>query len=97
MTTALLAPEIDTMPLDEIVSTNVRLLADLRGYTRSAIAREMGIDNNSTGRRFRGEMEWRLSELPRLARILGVTVDDLMTPPPSYLRPRQDSNLQPSD
>ena len=98
MSTVITPSELEGMTLAEIVADNVRAFAGRRRLTRSELARQIGMNNTATGSRWRGEMEWRLSELPSVANALGVTVDDLLTPPRGVdVRPRQDSNLQPRD
>ena len=98
MSTTLSPAVLEGLTLSEIVADNVRAFAGRRRITRSELARLIGMNNTATGSRWRGEMEWRLSELPSVANALGVTVEDLLTPPRGVeLRPRQDSNLQPRD
>lgn len=98
MSTTLAPSALEGMTLAEVVADNVRAFAGRRRLTRSELARIIGMNNTAAGSRWRGEMEWRLSELPSVATALGVTVDDLLTPPRGVeLRPRQDSNLQPRD
>ena len=90
--------EPEGMTLAEVVADNVRAFAGRRRLTRSELARMIGMNYTAAGSRWRGEMEWRLSELPSVANALCVTINDLMTPPRGVeLRPRQDSNLQPRD
>ena len=98
MSTTLTPSALEGMTLAEVVADNVRAFAGRRRLTRSELARMIGMNNTAAGSRWRGEMEWRLSELPSVAAALDVTVDDLLTPPRGVeLRPRQDSNLQPRD
>ena len=98
MSTTLSPAVLEGLTLSEIVADNVRAFAGRRRITRSELARLIGMNNTATGSRWRGEMEWRLSELPSVANALGVSVEDLLTPPRGVeLRPRQDSNLQPRD
>ena len=98
MSTTLTPAVSEGMTLSEIVADNVRAFAGRRRLTRSELARMIGMHNTAAGSRWRGEIEWRLSELPSVANALGVSIDDLMTPPRGVeLRPRQDSNLQPRD
>lgn len=98
MSTTLAPAVLEGLTLSEIVADNVRAFAGRRRITRSELARLIGMNNTAAGSRWRGEMEWRLSELPSVANALGVTVEDLLTPPRGVdVRPRQDSNLQPRD
>lgn len=98
MSTTLTPAVSEGMTLSEIVADNVRAFAGRRRLTRSELARMIGMHNTAAGSRWRGEMEWRLSELPSVANALGVSIDDLLTPPRGVdLRPRQDLNLQPRD
>ncbi len=98
MSTTLSPAAVQGMTLAEVVADNVRAFAGRRRLTRSELARMIGMNNTAAGSRWRGEMEWRLSELPSVANALGVSIDDLLTPPRGVdLRPRQDSNLQPRD
>ncbi len=98
MSTTLSPAAVQGMTLAEVVAENVRAYAGRRRLTRSELARMIGMNNTAAGSRWRGEIEWRLSELPGVANALCVTINDLMTPPRGVeLRPRQDSNLQPRD
>ena len=98
MSTTVSPAVLEGMTLSEVVADNVRAFAGRRRLTRSELARMIGMNNTAAGSRWRGEMEWRLSELPSVANALGVSIDDLLTPPRGVdLRPRQDSNLQPRD
>ena len=81
MSTTLTPSVLEGMTLSEIVADNVRAFAGRRRLTRSELARLIGMNNTAAGSRWRGEMEWRLSELPSVANALGVSIDDLMTPP----------------
>ena len=98
MSTTLSPAAVQGMTLAEVVAENVRAYAGRRRLTRSELARMIGMNITAAGSRWRGEIEWRLSELPGVANALCVTINDLMTPPRGVeLRPRQDSNLQPRD
>ena len=96
MATTFAAPTLDTYA--DVVADNIRVQCARRGVSRSMLARAIDMDRASCGYRWRGQREWRLSELDRVADALGLSVVDLLTPPGgSEWRPRQDSNLQPSD
>ena len=98
MSTKLSSAALQGMTLAEVVAENVRAYAGRRRLTRSELARMIGMNNTVAGSRWRGEIEWRLSELPSVANALGVSIDDLLTPPRGVeVCPRQDSNLQPRD
>ena len=81
MSTTLTPSALEGMTLAEVVADNVRAFAGRRRLTRSELARMIGMNNTAAGSRWRGEMEWRLSELPSVVAALDVTVDDLLTPP----------------
>lgn len=46
--------------------------------SQETIAAALGIRQEAVSRRVRGKMEWRASELPPLAAVLGVPVGDLL-------------------
>jgi hypothetical protein len=83
--------------LAAVVADNVRAFAGRRMVSRSELARLLGMDLTSAGKRWRGEREWRLSELPAVADALGVTVFALMTPPGADGWAQRGSNPQPAD
>lgn len=77
----------------QVVAENVRAEAARRGYTQVALGRALFMSQGNITRRWKGVTAWKLEELDDVARILGVSVRDLVTP--SRL-PRLDSNQQPS-
>ena len=72
-----------------LVAENVRAETARAGLTQADIAREMGMAQSAVSARWRGTRQWQLEDLERVAEILNVT-------PTLLLRPRQDSNLQPT-
>lgn len=83
----------------DFVADRIRTECTRRGITRSDLARALNMDNASTGYRWRGVREWRLSELDSVAAVLQIPVIDLLTSPhsdydPNEL-PRLDSDQQP--
>ena len=74
--------------------------------TQTAMAPRMGIAQSVLGRKLRGVVTWTVRDLVRAASILEVDVNDLLpasdagpqpTDAAAAMRPRQDSNLQPTD
>ena len=89
-------------PVEQIVSENIRIEAARRGFSQSALAREIKMSQPAISQRWRGVARWQLDELESLAHLFGVSVaylvsDNAPSPSPKSLRPRQDSNLQPRD
>lgn len=80
--------------LDEIVGANVHMLMWARKITQVALAGKMGIDQSGLSKRLRGERSWSLDEVDAAARILGVTVVELLER--KWYTPR-DSNPEPTD
>lgn len=95
MTTVFIAPELKTSA--DVVADNIRRACASRQMNRSDLARAMGMDVASAGYRWRGQREWKLSELDNVARVLGISVTDLLTRHDRDGLPRLDSNQQPSD
>ena len=61
-------------PLEEIVAENIRTESARRGFSQSAIAREVGMSQPAVNQRWRGVTRWQLDELDSLARLFGVSV-----------------------
>lgn len=76
--------------LVQTVAENVRAEAARRGLNQSSLAAAIGMARASVGSRWRGEIQWQLEDLDKVAHVLNVSVLDL-------LRARRDSNSQPSD
>ena len=88
--------------LNDVVGENIRIEAARRGYSQSALAREIEMSQPAINQRWRGAARWQLDELEAIAQLFGVSVaylvsDNAPMPTPIGLRPRQDSNLQPRD
>lgn len=86
--------------LDEVVSRNVRLMTMARGTTPTAIARELGRSHQWIQAKIAGRNRWTVGDLEEVADVLhvrpGELVDDVWSLE-LVKRPRQDSNLQPTD
>jgi hypothetical protein len=89
------------MGLQDQVSSNVRLLATARGTTPSAIARSLGHPPAWIQAKIAGRNRWHVDDLESVAGELDVDVVTLVSgawlPAELRGRPRQDSNLQPTD
>jgi hypothetical protein len=86
------------MSLQEQVSDNVRVLAVARGTTPAAIARSVGKTPAWIQAKISGRIRWYVEDVENLARELDVEPEQLLSKAwwPA-VRPRQDSNLQPTD
>ena len=88
------------MTLDDVVSQNVRLLTTVRGTTPTAIARELGRSHQWIQAKIAGRNRWTVGDLADVAQALHVSPGELVDEGWSLelvRRPRQDSNLQPTD
>jgi hypothetical protein len=87
------------MALQDQVSANVKLLAMSRGTTPTAIARSLGHPPAWIQAKIAGRNRWHVEDLEGVAGELHVDVATLVSTAwlPVELRPRQDSNLQPTD
>ena len=77
-------------PLEEIVAENIRTESARRGFSQSAIAREVGMSQPAVNQRWRGVTRWQLDELDSLARLFGVSVAYLVSdnsPVPTIVAP----------
>ena len=77
-------------PLEEIVAENIRTESARRGFSQSAIAREVGMSQPAVNQRWRGVTRWQLDELDSLARLFGVSVAYLVSdnaPVPTVVPP----------
>ena len=66
----------------EIVAANVRMACARVGWNASDLSRAIGMARNAVGLRWRGERQWQLEDLDIVAKTLGTTPWDLMTPAP---------------
>ena len=62
----------------EGLTTAIRERSADHGLTQASIARALGIGRQTFSRKLNGHVDFSLSELTRLAEILGTTVADLM-------------------
>jgi len=86
------------MTLDQQVSENVRHLAYARHTTPTAIARDLGHPPAWIQAKIAGRNGWAVRDVAAVAAYLGVEPATLVDAwLPDQLRPRQDSNLQPTD
>lgn len=100
MTMTLIAPSMCNTA--DIVASNIRAEASRLGFSQIELGRALGISQGQITRRWKGTSAWQLDELDAVAALLGLTVNDLITPPRggvmrSDLLPRLDSNQQPAD
>lgn len=65
----------------KVVASNIRAEAARRGFSQRALGRALGITQSQVNRRWRGLIPWQLDELDSVAALLGLTVNDLITPP----------------
>lgn len=83
------------------MSSNVKLLAMARGTTPTAIARSLGHPPAWIQAKIAGRNRWHVDDLEVVAGELDVDVVTLVSgdwlPAELRMRPRQDSNLQPTD
>lgn len=71
------------------VATTIRVEMARRMIRQNTVAQALGISQAAMSDRSRGKTPWTLDEVKLVADVLGVDVVEL-------LRPRQDSNLQPT-
>ncbi|EJZ86662.1 helix-turn-helix transcriptional regulator [Winkia sp. UMB3158] len=83
MTATKIAPATHTTA--DAVANNIRAFCAVKRVTCSELARAIGMDRASAGFRWRGQREWRLSELDKVAKVLRVTVQELVS---GYDEPR---------
>jgi predicted transcriptional regulator/DNA-binding Xre family transcriptional regulator len=87
MTSAAVAATDDEDVLDSLtIGRRIRQLRLDRGMTLEALASELGRAISQVSLIENGKRELKLSELQKLARILGTTVDDLLTQEPPSKR-----------
>ena len=82
------------------MSDNVRVLAAARGTTPTAAARSVGMSAQRLHAKLQDRVRWNVEDLEMLARALDVRPSELLSEGWSLelvRRPRQDSNLQPTD
>lgn len=72
-----------------LVAENVRAETARAGLTQTDVAHALGMAQSAVSARWRGARQWQLEDLERVAALLRVQ-------PAALLRPRQDSNLQPT-
>lgn len=67
------------METDATFAANVRAEMARQRRTAKSVAVEIGIDERGFRRRTRGETDWGLAEAAAVARVLGVTLDSLVS------------------
>lgn len=65
----------------------IRDMRDRAGYTLRSFAAELGVDHGHLGRVERGERQPGIALRNRIATTLGVSVDDIATPPVADMTP----------
>lgn len=80
-----------TESLDAAIGERVHQLMWRQRVTVTTLARALGVSQPTLSRKLRGERPWYAGEISAAADYLAVPVGDL------FGRPRQDSNLQPTD
>lgn len=68
------------MTYPEQVAGNVRAEAQRTGVSKESLAQAIGVKKSAIYDRWNGSQEWRLSELQKIAPILGVRISALTTP-----------------
>lgn len=64
-------------PFVALVAKNIRVHAAREDATLADVATGVGLDRASLYKRLSGEVEWRYSELQRVARYFGVPLTDI--------------------
>lgn len=88
--TSTAAEEVADRSLDEQIGANVHQLMWQKRITQTAMAPRMSLTQSVLGRKIRGQVTWTARDLANAARILGVSIDDLVWAP-------WGSNPQPAD
>lgn len=70
------------MTYHEQVASNVRAEATRNGISKEDLAKAIGVRKTAIYERWNGSQEWRLSELQKIAPIIGVSIAKLATPSP---------------
>ena len=73
------------MTPDEALSKNIRLLMVAVDCEAADIAAALGVGPNAIYKRLRGELRWSLDDLAALARMFGVSADQLLSDPANLL------------
>ena len=74
-------PAIDGLTTADVVAGNIRAEAARAGLSQVGLGRALMMSQVSITKRWRGVTPWQLAELDAVARVLGVTVAQLVTPP----------------
>ena len=69
-----------TQPLTETVAGEVRAELGRRNISRVELAARLGISRTALWNRLRGETEFSISELEKVAEFLGVPVSQFVSP-----------------
>ena len=68
----------EPVDLSQIVAANVRAEAARVGLQQKMIAPALGVSQGQVSKRWRGKIEWSLSELQLLAEVFGCEPGDLL-------------------
>lgn len=78
--------------LASTVAANIRAESARRGWKQADLARALGVATPTVNRKWLGTRDWRLGEVEDVAKVLGVSVQDLLK---EYTA--RDSNPEPAD
>lgn len=68
------------MTYHEQVASNVRAESTRRGVSKEALAKAIGVQKTAIYSRWNGSQEWKLSELQKIAPVIGVSIAALASP-----------------
>jgi hypothetical protein len=91
MTNVAQLPERSSKPVNELVGTNVRWIAELRGVSQKELALLIGVTQGSMSRRMSGATDWAPDEMQKVADRLNVPIARLFS-----ALPHLDSNQEPA-
>ncbi|MBF0807319.1 helix-turn-helix domain-containing protein [Rothia nasimurium] len=74
------------MTYTKTVATNVRAEASRRGVTSHDIAQILGISSAAVSRRMNEKIEFKISELEKIALLLDVPIEVLVAPAPAFAK-----------
>lgn len=69
---------IGPLGVDELIGERVHAAMWRARITQVQLARELGLDQAAINRRLRGRTPWKVTDVIVAARVLGVSVEDLM-------------------
>lgn len=80
MTTQTLEPQTQAIPLEEVISTNMRLALALRKKNQSDLSRALGVSSGLVSQKMHGTTAWTISDMEKAGQFLKIAPAKFLEP-----------------